>query len=200
MALSLLVALAALLATTTAQQPETKQLFVSRGHINLVNNILHGTVRKILFPFANKIPRTISKRTHIHTSFPSYPGTPSYPAFPGPGPLPPFPPAPGYPTYPVLPFPSSYPGGVPSQTPSGSRTLDETLAADDRFTTLVAALTVAFPDSSNVLNGTSPLTIFAPTNSAFAKLGNDTLDAVLKDPTGLSTILQRHLVANKAVR
>merc|ERR1711935_787095 len=142
------------------EEPETKELLGSRRKINLVNNILHGTVRKILRPYRNKIPRTFTKNTRV------------------------------------------YHGVVPSQIPTGSLTLDETLAADDRFTTLVAALAAAFDNrpTADVLNGTSPLTIFAPTNSAFAKVGNETLDGLLKDPDALSGVLQRHLVANKAVR
>merc|ERR1711899_666995 len=142
------------------EEPETKELLVFRRKINLVNNVLHGTVRKILRPYKNKIPRTFTKNTRV------------------------------------------YHGVVPSQTPSGSLSLDETLAADDRFTTLVAALAAAFDNrpTADVLNGTSPLTLFAPTNSAFAKVGNETLDGLLKDPDALSGVLQRHLVANKAVR
>merc|ERR1711935_402226 len=142
------------------EEPETKELLGSRRKINLVNNVLHGTVRKILRPYRNKIPRTFTKNTRV------------------------------------------YHGVVPSQIPTGSLTLDETLAADDRFTTLVAALAAAFDNrpTADVLNGTSPLTIFAPTNSAFAKVGNETLDGLLKDPDALSGVLQRHLVGNKAVR
>merc|ERR1712010_144910 len=142
------------------EEPETKELLVSRRKINLVNNVLHSTVRKILRPYRNKIPRTFTKNTRV------------------------------------------YHGVVPSQIPTGSLTLDETLAADDRFTTLVAALAAAFDNrpTADVLNGTAPLTLFAPTNSAFAKVGNETLDGLLKDPEALSGVLQRHLVANKAVR
>merc|ERR1711894_75656 len=142
------------------EEPETKELLVSRRKINLVNNVLHSTVRKILRPYRNKIPRTFTKNTRV------------------------------------------YHGVVPSQIPTGSLTLDETLAADDRFTTLVAALAAAFDNrpTADVLNGTAPLTLFAPTNSAFAKVGNETLDGLLKDPDALSGVLQRHLVANKAVR
>merc|ERR1711935_982447 len=142
------------------EELETKELLGSRRKINLVNNVLHGTVRKILRPYRNKIPRTFTKNTRV------------------------------------------YHGVVPSQIPTGSLTLDETLAADDRFTTLVAALAAAFDNrpTADVLNGTSPLTIFAPTNSAFAKVGNETLDGLLKDPAALSGVLQRHIVANKAVR
>merc|ERR1711935_862101 len=158
------------------EEPETKELLGSRRKINLVNNILHGTVRKILRPYRNKIPRTFTKNTRVYHDHPI--PFPSYPTFPQP------------------------PGVVPSQIPTGSLTLDETLAADDRFTTLVAALAAAFDNrpTADVLNGTSPLTIFAPTNSAFAKVGNETLDGLLKDPAALSGVLQRHIVANKAVR
>merc|ERR1712200_246605 len=153
------------------EEPETKELLVFRRKINLVNNVLHGTVRKILRPYKNKIPRTFTKNTRVHHGATS----PSYPSYPDPIPFP------SYPTFPQT------PGVVPSQTPSGSLSLDETLAADDRPT-------------ADVLNGTSPLTLFAPTNSAFAKVGNETLDGLLKDPDALSGVLQRHLVANKAVR
>merc|ERR1712001_309777 len=129
-------------------EPETKELLGSRRKINLLNNVLHSTVRRILRPYRNKIPRTFTKNTRGHHG-----------------------------------------GVVPSQTPTGSLTLDETLAAafDNRPT-------------ADVLNGTAPLTLFAPTNSAFAKVGNETLDGLLKDPAALSGVLQRHLVANKAVR
>merc|ERR1712088_773113 len=154
-------------------EPETKELLGSRRKINLLNNVLHSTARKILRPYRNKIPRTFTKNTRVHHD----------------SPIP-------FPSYPTLPLP---PGGVvPSQTPTGSLTLDETLAADDRF----AALAAAFDNrpTADVLNGTAPLTLFAPTNSAFAKVGNETLDGLLKDPDALSGVLQRHLVANKAVR
>merc|ERR1711970_154619 len=194
------------------EEPETKELFGSRRKINLVNNVLHSTVRKILRPYRNKIPRTFTKNTRVYhgagpPSYPSYPDPipfPSDPSYPDPIPFPadpiPFPDHPiPFPSYPTFPQP---PGVVPSQIPTGSLTLDETLAADDRFTTLVAALAAAFDNrpTADVLNGTSPLTLFAPTNSAFAKVGNETLDGLLKDPDALSGVLQRHLVANKAVR
>jgi uncharacterized surface protein with fasciclin (FAS1) repeats len=71
---------------------------------------------------------------------------------------------------------------------------------DERFSTLVAALGVAFDENDDMLNGTSPLTIFAPTNSAFAKVANETLAALLGDPAALTTVLVRHLVPNKKVR
>merc|ERR1712212_589662 len=138
------------------EEPETKELFGSRRKINLVNNVLHSTVRKILRPYRNKIPRTFTKHTRVYhghgtgsASYPSYPDPipfPSDPSYPDPIPFPadpiPFPDHPiPFPSYPTFPQP---PGVVPSQIPTGSLTLDETLAADDRFTTLVAALAAAF--------------------------------------------------------
>ena len=48
------------------EEPETKELFGSRRKINLVNNVLHSTVRKILRPYRNKIPRTFTKNTRVY--------------------------------------------------------------------------------------------------------------------------------------
>lgn len=48
------------------EEPETKELLVFRRKINLVNNVLHGTVRKILRPYKNKIPRTFTKNTRVY--------------------------------------------------------------------------------------------------------------------------------------
>ena len=154
------------------EQPETKALFISPGKINLVHSLFR--------PFARKIPRTFTKHTHYHSHAQPHAPPSLHP----------------YPAYPYVPGQ----GYVPSQTPTGALTLDETLAGDERFTTLVAALAVAFDDNSDILNGTSPLTIFAPTDSAFAKVDNSTLEGLLQDPEALRGVLTRHLVANKAVR
>merc|ERR1711970_298271 len=48
------------------EEPETKELLGSRRKINLVNNVLHSTVRKILRPYRNKIPRTFTKHTRVY--------------------------------------------------------------------------------------------------------------------------------------
>jgi len=45
------------------------------------------------------------------------------------------------------------------------------------------------------LNGTGTFTVFAPTDAAFAALGQATIDALLADPTGdLATILLYHVL------
>jgi uncharacterized surface protein with fasciclin (FAS1) repeats len=69
--------------------------------------------------------------------------------------------------------------------------------ADDRFETLVAALKAA--DLVSVLQGEGPFTVFAPTDDAFAKLGADTIQALLADKDKLSSILLYHVVAGAAV-
>jgi len=87
-------------------------------------------------------------------------------------------------------------GGVGNGV-AGLPTTGEVLATDDRFSTLLAAITVAFPNGTNL---EPPFTVFAPTNSAFAKLPEGSVDKLLEDPESLRDVLLRHIVAGKAVR
>merc|ERR1711937_1118034 len=75
----------------------------------------------------------------------------------------------------------------------------ETLVGDPRFSTLVTAVTTAFPDPGAVLDSVAPLTIFAPTNEVFAAVPADTLGAILADTEGLKAILLRHIVPKEVV-
>jgi transforming growth factor-beta-induced protein len=68
---------------------------------------------------------------------------------------------------------------------------------DDRFETLVAALKAA--DLVGTLQGEGPFTVFAPTDDAFAKLGQETIEAVLADKALLTDILLYHVVAGASV-
>ena len=62
------------------------------------------------------------------------------------------------------------------------------------LSTLVAAVTAA--GLVDTLNGPGPFTIFAPANSAFAKIPAADLDALLADPSGaLTDILTIHVVS-----
>jgi len=63
------------------------------------------------------------------------------------------------------------------------------------LSTLVTAVTEA--DLVDTLNGAEGLTVFAPTNDAFAKLPKATLDKVLADKKLLTTILTHHVVAGQ---
>ena len=66
------------------------------------------------------------------------------------------------------------------------------------LSTLVAAVGAA--GLVDTLNGEGPFTIFAPANSAFAKLPPADVDALLADPTGaLTDILTIHVVAGESL-
>lgn len=71
----------------------------------------------------------------------------------------------------------------------------EVAAANENFSTLVAAVKAA--DLVEVLSGTGPFTVFAPTNDAFAKLPEGTVDNLLKpeNKATLSGILTYHVVS-----
>ena len=73
-----------------------------------------------------------------------------------------------------------------------------TIASEDpRFSTLVAAVKAA--DLVSTLQGSGPFTVFAPTNDAFAKLGADAINGLLKNKDVLKNILLYHVVAGSAV-
>merc|ERR1711954_348515 len=95
-------------------------------------------------------------------------------------------------------LPSIYGGGYYRYKPSKS--VLETLVGDPRFSTLMTAVTTAFPDPGAVLDSVAPLTIFAPTNEVFAAVPADTLGAILADTEGLKAILLRHIVPKKVVK
>merc|ERR1712203_1308042 len=66
------------------------------------------------------------------------------------------------------------------------------LVSDSRFSTLVAAVTAAGL-TEEAINDLGPLTIFAPTNEAFAKIPSDALAGLLEDVPALTEILLRHV-------
>merc|ERR1711962_1960260 len=61
-----------------------------------------------------------------------------------------------------------------------SKNVFNTLASDPQFSTLVAAVTAAGL-TEKAISDLGPLTIFAPTNDAFAKIHEDTLNGLLGD-------------------
>jgi len=70
------------------------------------------------------------------------------------------------------------------------------IAVDDtRFSTLVAALQAA--DLIDTLKGEGPFTVFAPTDGAFAKLPDGTVDTLLNDIPTLRSILLYHVTPGK---
>lgn len=65
------------------------------------------------------------------------------------------------------------------------------------FSTLVTAIKAA--DLVEALQGPGPFTVFAPTNAAFAKIDQKTLDALLKNKPLLQGVLKYHVVSGKAL-
>lgn len=63
------------------------------------------------------------------------------------------------------------------------------------FNTLVAAVKAA--NLVDTLKGAGPFTVFAPTDDAFAKLPQGTVDGLLQDIPKLTKILTYHVVSGK---
>merc|ERR1712149_12911 len=80
-----------------------------------------------------------------------------------------------------------------------SKSVFNSLVSDGRFSTLVAAVTAAGL-TEEAINDLGPLTIFAPTNDAFAKIPSDVLGGLLEDVPALTEILLRHVVPGKTVK
>ena len=68
---------------------------------------------------------------------------------------------------------------------------------DGRFTTLIAALKVVLPRGPP--SDVAVLSVFAPTDEAFAKIPEETLNGLLEDVDALSPIIFRHIIFNSTV-
>jgi len=73
----------------------------------------------------------------------------------------------------------------------------ETAMADDRFETLVSAVTAAGLVAT--LKGAGPFTVFAPTDDAFSKLPAGTVASLLNNIPALKDILLYHVVSGKVM-
>ncbi|MGB7876298.1 MAG: fasciclin domain-containing protein [Anaerolineales bacterium] len=78
-----------------------------------------------------------------------------------------------------------------------SRDIVDIAVEDGRFTTLVAAVQAA--GLVDALKGEGPLTVFAPTDDAFAALPEGTIEALLADIPALTDILLYHVVDGKVM-
>ncbi len=88
-------------------------------------------------------------------------------------------------------------GGGGGGTYGASGNIVETAVGNGMFMTLVAAVKAA--GLVDALSGPGPLTVFAPTDDAFAKLGKATIDSVLADKALLTKILTYHVVSGKVM-
>ncbi|MEW4566369.1 fasciclin domain-containing protein [Tautonia sp. JC769] len=82
---------------------------------------------------------------------------------------------------------------------AADKTIVETAAGNESFSTLVAAVKAA--DLVEVLSSEGPFTVFAPTDEAFAKLPEGTLETLLKpeNKETLVKILTYHVVPGKVM-
>lgn len=100
------------------------------------------------------------------------------------------------PTATAMPEPTEAPTEAPAEA---SQTIVEIAAADERFSTLVAAVQAA--GLADTLSSEGPFTVFAPTNDAFAALPEGTLDSLLQpeNQQQLTDILLYHVVPGKVM-
>lgn len=86
---------------------------------------------------------------------------------------------------------------VPGAGAQGEMDIVEIAAGDGRFATLVAAVEAA--GLTEALQGEGPLTVFAPTDEAFAKLPEGTVEGLLNDIPTLRDILLYHVVEGEVM-
>jgi len=80
-----------------------------------------------------------------------------------------------------------------SEDATGPGTIVEVAQGDGSFTTLVAAVNAA--ELGETLSGDGPFTVFAPTDEAFGKLPDGTVETLTTDETDkLKSILTYHVV------
>jgi uncharacterized surface protein with fasciclin (FAS1) repeats len=73
----------------------------------------------------------------------------------------------------------------------------EIASGNESFKTLVQAVTAA--GLVDTLSGEGPFTVFAPTDEAFAKLPEGTLETLLANPEQLTKVLTYHVVSGKVM-
>lgn len=80
---------------------------------------------------------------------------------------------------------------------ASDKNIVETAVTADDFNTLATALTEA--GLLDALQAEGPFTVFAPTDAAFAKLPEGTLESLLKDKEALTQVLLYHVVKGKVM-
>jgi len=86
---------------------------------------------------------------------------------------------------------------APIPVQAQTKDIVDTAVSAGTFNTLAAALKAA--DLIGTLKGAGPFTVFAPTDEAFAKLPKGTLEALMKDPAKLKSVLLYHVVPGKVL-
>lgn len=92
-------------------------------------------------------------------------------------------------------------GGYRSRTKAvaaPTKNIAELAIATPQLSTLLAAVKAA--GLVDTLAGEGPFTVFAPTNDAFAKIPEETLNGLLADKDALTAVLLRHVVPGAALK
>ncbi|MDQ6815847.1 MAG: fasciclin domain-containing protein [Actinomycetota bacterium] len=82
-----------------------------------------------------------------------------------------------------------------SKRPGMQRNIVETARDAGTFTTLIAAIDHAGLEAT--LAGEGPFTVFAPSDEAFARLPEGTVDSLLAEPAKLTQVLTYHVVPGR---
>lgn len=97
----------------------------------------------------------------------------------------------------LIALPGAMAGSMGDQKSQDSKDIVDTAVSAGSFNTLATALKAG--DLVETLKGSGPFTVFAPTDEAFAKLPEGTLEALLKDKDKLRAILTYHVVPGKVM-
>jgi uncharacterized surface protein with fasciclin (FAS1) repeats len=81
-----------------------------------------------------------------------------------------------------------------------TRSVAEIVSQDPRFSTLLKALTAAGLAEQLGSENEGPWTVLAPSNEAFAALGEETIKALLADPAKLANVLGAHVIPSRIRR
>lgn len=81
-----------------------------------------------------------------------------------------------------------------------TRSVAEILSQDPRFATLLAAATTAGLATQLGSENQGPWTVLAPSNEAFAALGEEAIGALMADPPQLATVLSAHVIPSRIRR
>lgn len=79
--------------------------------------------------------------------------------------------------------------------PAQAADIAQVAMSDPQFSPLVRAVKAA--GLADALKGDGPLTVFAPTNAAFAKMPRAKLNALLANKAQLQAVLKYHVIAGK---
>ncbi|WP_339899111.1 fasciclin domain-containing protein [uncultured Gilvimarinus sp.] len=86
----------------------------------------------------------------------------------------------------------------PAERGTPDMNIVETAVSAGNFTTLVSALQTAGLDTT-LADENATFTVFAPTDAAFAMVGEENINALLNDPEALNAVLLQHVIGDAEI-